>query len=340
MAELDTQEQKRPLTLNRTGGGTSGGRLELRRPPESAGQVRQSFSHGRSKTVTVEVRKKRVFAPGTGPEPAAQAETEPVVARAPEQPAAEPARRTLQVPRTLTAEEARLRARAVQDAAKADAESRLRHALEEEDRRRREEEQAAEEARLKAEEDAKRRVEEEEAKKRGAEEAKQRSVEAETQRKEEESRREVAERAGKAAAAKVAALAAAGKVAMPADEEEEAAVVRRPGAPPPRRPAVPVRRDERRRSGKLTVTRALSDDDERMRSLASVRRARERERRLHRGDDQAKVVRDVIIPETITVQELANRMAERGVDVVKALMRMGVMATSRRSSTPTRPSSS
>ena len=77
----------------------------LRRPPESAGQVRQSFSHGRSKTVTVEVRKKRVFAPGSAPEPAAQAE--PVVARAPDPPpAAEPARRTLQVPRALTAEEA------------------------------------------------------------------------------------------------------------------------------------------------------------------------------------------------------------------------------------------
>jgi translation initiation factor IF-2 len=66
-----------------------------------------------------------------------------------------------------------------------------------------------------------------------------------------------------------------------------------------------------------------------VRSLASVRRARERERqRLHQGlQDQQKVVRDVVIPETITVQELANRMAERGADVIKALMRMGVMAT-------------
>ncbi|HEY1797089.1 MAG TPA: translation initiation factor IF-2 [Stellaceae bacterium] len=329
MAELDTQEQKRPLTLNRTGG-TSGGRLELRRPPDTGGQVRQSFSHGRSKTVTVEVKKKRVFGPGSAPEPTARPEAEPAVARAPEQqPAAEPARRTLQVPRALTAEEARLRVRAVQDAAKADAESRRLHALEEADRLRREEEQAAEEARLHAEEEAKRRTEEEEAKKRGVEEAKKRSEDEETRRKEEESRREVAERAGKAAAAKVAALAAAGKVTMPAEEEEETPAVRRPGVPPPRRPAVPVRRDQRRQTGKLTVTRALSDDEgERMRSLASVRRARERERRLHRGgDDQPKVVRDVIIPETITVQELANRMAERGVDVVKALMRMGVMAT-------------
>src|SRR5205807_5348930 len=94
---------------------------------------------------------------------------------------------------------------------------------------------------------------------------------------------------------------------------------------------VPARRDEaRRRTGKCTFTRALADDEgERMRSLASVRRARERERqRLHHGEqEQIKVVREVVVPETITVQELANRMAERAADVIKALMRMGVMAT-------------
>src|SRR5215468_11549793 len=86
----------------------------------------------------------------------------------------------------------------------------------------------------------------------------------------------------------------------------------------------------RRRTGKMTVTRALSDEEgERMRSLASVRRARERERqRLHLGEpEQVKVVREVVIPETITVQELANRMAERSADVIKALMKNGVMAT-------------
>src|SRR5262249_21650234 len=96
-----------------------------------------------------------------------------------------------------------------------------------------------------------------------------------------------------------------------------------------KRPATPVRREEpRRRTGKMTVTRALSDEEgERMRSLASVRRARERERLRMHGQDSQKVVREVVIPETITVQELANRMAERGTDVVKSLMRMGVMAS-------------
>src|SRR5437868_1770895 len=115
------QEQKRPLTLGR-----SGGRLELRKPAET-GQVRQSFSHGRSKAVTVEVRKKRVLTPGAAPEPS-RAEPAPTVARAqPSEPAppAEPARRqATAVPRTLTAEEHAMRVRVLQDARKADEESR------------------------------------------------------------------------------------------------------------------------------------------------------------------------------------------------------------------------
>ena len=94
------QEQKRPLTLGR-----SGGRLELRKPAETA-QVRQSFSHGRSKTVTVEVRKKRAIAPGL-PE-AGRAEASPAVARdqsAPRSATQEPARRPVVIARSLTAEE-------------------------------------------------------------------------------------------------------------------------------------------------------------------------------------------------------------------------------------------
>jgi translation initiation factor IF-2 len=98
-----------------------------------------------------------------------------------------------------------------------------------------------------------------------------------------------------------------------------------------KKPVTPVRREEpRRRTGKLTVTKVLNEDDEeRVRSLASVRRHREREkqRALQLAQEQTKIVRDVVVPETITVQELANRMAERGADVIKTLMRMGVMAT-------------
>jgi len=323
------QDQKRPLTLGRGGGG----RLELRKPVETA-QVRQSFSHGRSKTVTVEVRKKpRAFSPGVS-EPG-RPETAPAVAReqqAPRPSTAEPTRRTVVLPRALTDEEKAGRVRALQDARKADEEARRRAALAEADRRRQEEERAAEEARKRAEEEARKRAEEEEARKRTEDEARKRAEDEAKRRKEEESRREVAERAGKAAAAKVAALAAAGKVAVPAEEEEEPAAAPRRGARvEAKRPAAPVRRDEaRRRTGKITVTRALTDEEgERVRSLASVRRARERERqRLHLGEqEQIKVVREVVVPETITVQELANRMAERAADVIKALMRMGVMAT-------------
>src|SRR5438128_11230564 len=327
MTNANEQEQKRPLTLARTGA-----RLELRKSVET-GQVRQSFSHGRSKTVTVEVRKKRTVGPAAEP---GRAEVAPAVAReqTPLRPATEePVRRPAAVPRALTAEEKAGRVRAVHDARKADEEVRRRAALAEADRRRQEEEQAVEEARRRAEEEARRRAEADEGRRRAEEEARQRSEDEAQRRKEEESRREVAERAGKAAAAKVAALAAAGKVAVPLEEEEEepATTPRRGARPEAKKPAVPARRDEaRRRTGKITVTRALADDEgERMRSLASVRRARERERqRLHQGEqEQIKIPREVIVPETITVQELANRMAERSADVIKALMRMGVMAT-------------
>jgi translation initiation factor IF-2 len=329
MSDATEQEQKRPLTLAR-----SGTRLELRKSV-GAGQVRQSFSHGRSKTVTVEVRKKRVIGPA--PAEPARPQAAPVVARetAPAPTArpatVEPARRPVVIPRALTAEERAGRARALEDARRADDEARRRAALAEADRRRQQEERAAEELRRQAEEEARRKTEEEEARRKAEQEARQRSEQEAQRRREEESRREVAERAGKAAAAKVAALAAAGKVAMPAEEEEEPAPARRGARPEVKKPVPLPRRDEmRRRTGKITVTRALSDEEgERMRSLAAVRRARARERqRHHPGEqEQIKIVREVVIPETITVQELASRMAERGADVVKVLMRMGVMAT-------------
>ena len=92
-----------------------------------------------------------------------------------------------------------------------------------------------------------------------------------------------------------------------------------------------TRGEPRRRTGRLTITQALDEDtiEERQRSLASVKRARERERQRQQqaGGDSQKIVRDVVVPEVITVQDLANRMAERSADVVRALMKMGVMAS-------------
>ena len=122
--------------------------------------------------------------------------------------------------------------------------------------------------------------------------------------------------------------------ARPLEDDDDARPVRRPGVgAPPRKPTVVVAKKggDGRRAGRIDVQAAIEGEDERVRSLASVRRQRERERRqadLERlRSDQVRVVRDVILPEQISVQELANRMAARVPDVVKALMKLGVMAT-------------
>jgi translation initiation factor IF-2 len=137
------------------------------------------------------------------------------------------------------------------------------------------------------------------------------------------------------AAAAAPASAPAVKGAGTEGEEEEGADARGRARRAPRtevkRGAGPARRGDgaARRAGKISVFDDPEEGGERMRSLASVRRAREKERlkQLQMMRSEAKVVRDVIVPEVITVQELANRMAERGADVIKTLMRMGVMAT-------------
>jgi len=127
-----------------------------------------------------------------------------------------------------------------------------------------------------------------------------------------------------------------GTAPAPADFEDEDSPRRKVAGPgkaaPAKVPAAPTKAkgDDKRRGGKMTISQALSDDDgsRRGRSMAAAKRARERERmRLFGRQETQKVTRDVTIPEVITVGDLANRMAERGADVVKALMRMGVMAT-------------
>ncbi|GEN62624.1 translation initiation factor IF-2 [Acetobacter oeni] len=114
-------------------------------------------------------------------------------------------------------------------------------------------------------------------------------------------------------------------------EDDRRGPPRRGAAVPPRKGPGAAKKDTGRRSGRIDVQAAIEGDDDKTRSLASVRRQRERERRqaeLERlRTDQVRVVRDVVLPETITVQELANRMAARQGEVIKALMKMGVMAT-------------
>jgi translation initiation factor IF-2 len=313
------------------------GRLELGRTVD-AGSVRQSFSHGRSKVVQVEVRKKRAtVAP---PPPSAPTPIAPVVPGAPPRPpiAARPA---AGAGRALTATEVAVRQRVLQEQARENARR---------EAERREQEKISI---LSAAEEARRR--EEEARKAAEAEARRAAEEAVARAQEEEAARVAAETpsaappqatAGPTAEVRrpvrpAAAPAAPGtpvetlrlKAARPGEEEE--APRRRPGILlPGRKPAVPVAKkavDDRRRPGRIDVQAAIEGDDDKSRSLASVRRQRERERRQAELEllrsDQVKVVRDVILPEAITVQELANRMAARVPEVIKALMRMGVMAT-------------
>jgi len=248
---------RKPLTLSRS--------LE-------SGEVKQTFSHGRTNKVVVEVkRKKLVGKPGYAPEAEVAAlppPPPPPAAPAPAAPAPRPtgndmlSRQERQAKLLREAEEARLAAPPPPPAAAAPAEPETS-------------EPVAEEASQDAAAPAPRRFTPVEAPKR------------------------------------------------PDREREE---VKKAPHRPTRGAA-----DDRRQSGKLTVTRALEGDDgARARSLAALKRAREKEKRLHGGGSrqaQVKQTRDVVVPETITVQELANRMAEKGSDLVKALFKMGMPVT-------------
>ena len=301
-------DKKAPLSLRRPG------TLEIKKTVEG-GQVRQSFSHGRSKVVAVEVRKKRSYALDSGGKMAeVTTDTEALVGQkvaAVEASLVEAGTVARVAGATLTTEEKAVRARALEDAHKAADQGERDPAKHPEDQVEDEERHrlaAAAEAVRAAEEVARIEITEAEARRAAEEEA---------------SRREVRAKAAAAvAAAKLRAV-------VGESEEAEAAARGRPGRPEPRRPAPAARRgQQRRRSGKLTISEALGDREERTRSLASVIRAREKQKfQLSENGGSQKIFHEVVVPETITVQELASRMAERGVDVIKSLMKMGVMAT-------------
>jgi translation initiation factor IF-2 len=318
----ETQTEKKKLSL------APRGKLELKKTVET-GQVRQSFSHGRSKTVQVEVKRKRSFTPGQAAAGEAHAH-----ARAPVE-AGEAAGGEGELqrhgPHVLTKDESARRLKALQGAIKDEEARKLadleEHRRQDEEQRRRkaeEERRAAEEARRKAEEEERRRQ---------AEEERRRNEEELAQRRAAEHAKTKPAGTHGAAAAPGAGKAAAPPQRVIEPEDEEVSRAKRPGLKAeakPKRPAARIAGDERRRAGKITVAQALDDSaDERVRSLAAVKRAREKERLRQQQAAAAdqKVIREVVIPETITVQELANRMAERGADVIKALMKMGVMAT-------------
>jgi translation initiation factor IF-2 len=309
--ETDTQTRK-PLKLS------SPGKLELKKTIDG-GQVKQSFPHGRSKTVAVEVKKKRTFAPGVGGKMEVVSEAEARQAELAEAALAEGLDH-----HGLTQQERMARQKALEQARKDDDHRRVRE-LEEA-------KQAAERVELERLELERRRLAEEEERHRREEtEAKAKQAKAAVEEEEEE-RRPAKPAKGAATPGSLRAHMHRPAIA-PEVEEDEGAGRRRavPGRAAPAKPKTPSPREEpKRRMGKLSINQALDEDlGERMRSLASVKRAREKERRLAMLAQQAqtKVVREVTLPETITVQDLASRMAERGADVIKALMRMGVMAT-------------
>jgi translation initiation factor IF-2 len=290
--ERNSMSETNETTNGKKLGLSAPGKLELNKTVET-GSVRQSFSHGRSKMVAVEVKKKRVFAPDSGGQMAevkkpveplvAPAITEEiVVAAVPEAPTTTP------TGRVLTNEERASRMKALEEA-------------------REEGETKRKAAELKALEPA---------------------PEPEF----------ISSPVAVVPKKKTAPAAANVKISDPADipvppsEDDKERRVRPKKlvkVEPPKKATTNKRGEPRRREGKLTISEALEDKEGRQRSLASVKRKRDRERQdaVSARNSGKKVIREVVITETITVQELGNRMAERTVDVIKSLMKMGVMAT-------------
>jgi translation initiation factor IF-2 len=308
--------------------------LTLKRSGVEQGVVRQSFSHGRSKAVVVEKVKRRVAGPGeTRPEPAA-----PVVERAappapkrvvtpssgrpPAGGSAAPAKPSGVVLRTLTEEERSARAHALADARLREAEE--RKIAEEEARIRQSREEIEKAERTKAET----RKREEEDRRKHDEETKRKADEVAKKRFGGEQTPAAGTAAPAAAAATPLKSASPARPVLEADEEEAPRTVRRGPGGAPARPAPPAktpRVTEEKRRGRLTVVTALTADEVRERSVAAFRRRTQR-RTGHRDEPKEKIAREVTIPETIAIQELANRMAERAVDVIRILMQQGHMA--------------
>src|ERR1700688_4851109 len=293
------------------------------KPRVETGTVRQSFSHGRTKQVVVEKRGKRRVG---GETPATETHApEPVVAKA--APAKAPLARPASaapprsssrlVLRPRSDDESTARAGALADAKIRDVEERR---LAEEEAKRRNSKEGIEQAEREAA-DARRKAEEE--RHRQDEEAKRRP--------ELEARKRFGEAEAKTAAAARAALPAArapGVAADITDEDEGPRQIRRgPGgvvrpAAAPKTTAKPAPAKQR---GRLTLVTALNADDVRERSIASFRRRTQRLKGHQSNEPKEKLTREVVIPEAINIQELANRMSERAVDVIRLLMKQGAM---------------
>ena len=298
MSETKNKNKDKPLGLSRPG------TLQLKKTIES-GQVRQNFSHGRSKMVQVEVRKKRTYAQNDKGRLSEVKDEIQVVQDPKENITTSDEKETAPPPASagsqLTSEEKASRARALQDAKVA---SKKTHV--EENKIPVSPQKSKEESVTKDKDGEKYRINEDTdhiARELAAADASA-----------------AAERLENALKGNLESVKYRNKPEEPREE-----LLKRP---------VPKKRGERRRrSGKLTIAEALGDGEERMRSLASVKRAREKEKQKQKQvlSEGKKIIRDVVVPETITVQELANRMAERSTDLIKILMKMDVMVDANQS---------
>ncbi|MDZ4135864.1 MAG: translation initiation factor IF-2 N-terminal domain-containing protein, partial [Paracoccaceae bacterium] len=300
---MSDTDGKKPLGL---GGGA----------PRS-GQVKQSFSHGRTKSVVVETKRKRVMVPKPGaPGTAASAGSASHLGDPSKRPAGIS---DTEMERRLAALR-NAKAREAEDAAKRAEDDRIREG----DRQKRREDIETKEREEREREDAVRLKAEEEARAKAEAEIKAQRAEL--------------------AAAPVAPRKSAGAAtpAAPAAVDERGPASLKPALGPrktdrerddrgagDRDRNAKAKVDDARRAGKLTLNDALAGEGGRTRSLAAMKRKQEkaRQKALGFGNKPEKQFRDVQLPETILVQELANRMAERAADVVKSLMKMGMMVT-------------
>ena len=355
MPETKETDSKKPLSLTRPG------RLELKKTVD-AGMVKQSFSHGRSKQVSVEVKKKRTFTRGektgemTEAESAAESRFQPLHGGDLGREAHHGLSDAEKLARMRALEEAKARQELHSPAEIKALEARVAEALEEAPKPAPEpvveapvvEEPPAAPAEIEAKApvvEPAAPVEEKPARKAPAGDAEQQvrdqALDAERVRQDELARQLAAQQVGGRLVVKVQAPAGAEapattleapSVTPPVVEEEDEEEAKAKRGRQKKTPAVSPKPTERRR-GKLTINQAIDEGEgiQRVRSVAAFRRAREKEKRKAHAEQQPqerkKVSREVVLPETISVQELANRMAEKGADVVKILFKMGVMAT-------------
>ncbi|WP_262693685.1 translation initiation factor IF-2 [Kordiimonas aquimaris] len=294
------------------------------------GQVRQNFSHGRSKSVVVERKKKRILVKGGAPAEAPQAPETP----APQAPKAYvPKKKPSSGGRSLTDAELENRQRVLGEAQKREEEEAKQRAVLEAERKKREAAAAAAydeeaDARQKAEADAKKKAEEAARIKAEEEAAKKLADDTATREKAEAEARQKAELEARAVQLKKASEArqAGGETtearSKPKRKDKKA-------GPSQDRNARPRGRDnDRGRRGRLTISTATAGD-ERQRSLAAYKRAQAKKRAAEMGgaQPQQRQSREITVPEAISVQELAQRMAEKATAVMKALMKLDIIAT-------------